>query len=133
MSQTHLEMPPPPIVIEPSTVQLFRYSAVTWNPHRIHYDQDWARHEGYPGVLVQSHLHAANAIRVVTQGLGSDWELRRFAYRVLRPAWAGVRLTAEATSLARTADGKRIEATLREKNAEGAECLSGKATAERVR
>jgi 3-methylfumaryl-CoA hydratase len=40
-------------VITPDPVQLFRYSALTFNGHRIHYDRDYCRNiEGYPGLVV---------------------------------------------------------------------------------
>ena len=39
--------------IEPDAVMLFRYSALTFNPHRIHYDRPYAMNEeGYPGLVV---------------------------------------------------------------------------------
>jgi 3-methylfumaryl-CoA hydratase len=38
---------------------IFRYSALTFNTHRIHYDQRWARHEGYSDIVVQGPLQAA--------------------------------------------------------------------------
>ena len=41
----------------PDTVLLFRYSALTFNGHRIHYDADYARNvEGYPGLVVNGGL-----------------------------------------------------------------------------
>jgi 3-methylfumaryl-CoA hydratase len=41
----------------PDTVLLFRYSALTFNGHRIHYDSDYARDvEGYPGLVVNGGL-----------------------------------------------------------------------------
>lgn len=58
-------------VIEPSVVRLFRYSALTFNGHRIHYDMPYAREaEGYPGLVVHGPLqatlllHRAAALRV---------------------------------------------------------------------
>ena len=39
-------------------VLLFRFSALTYNAHRIHYDRDYARGEGYPGLLVHGPLQA---------------------------------------------------------------------------
>lgn len=43
--------------IHPSSVLLFRYSALTMNSHRIHYDRDYCREvEGYPGLLVHGPL-----------------------------------------------------------------------------
>jgi 3-methylfumaryl-CoA hydratase len=49
-------------------VQVFRYGAITWNAHRIHYDADYSRgEEGYPGVVMNGgltmHLMADAAIR----------------------------------------------------------------------
>lgn len=39
--------------ITPSSVMLFRYSAITFNPHRIHYDRPYCMEvEGYPGLVV---------------------------------------------------------------------------------
>jgi 3-methylfumaryl-CoA hydratase len=46
-------------VIEVSPALLFRFSALTYNAHRIHYDRDYARHvEGYPGLLTHGPLQA---------------------------------------------------------------------------
>jgi 3-methylfumaryl-CoA hydratase len=39
-------------------VTLFRFSAATWNSHRIHYDRDYASSEGYPGLVVHGPLLA---------------------------------------------------------------------------
>src|SRR5712691_3177391 len=45
--------------IEVSPTLLFRFSALTYNAHRIHYDRDYARHvEGYPGLLTHGPLQA---------------------------------------------------------------------------
>lgn len=63
--------------------QLFRYSAVTWNPHRIHYDRVYAASEGYPDVLVQSHLHGAFLTRFCTEiaGVGGTVEMINMSVR----------------------------------------------------
>ena len=45
-------------VVTVDPVLLFRYSALTYNAHRIHYDRDYARTEGYPGLLVHGPLQA---------------------------------------------------------------------------
>ncbi|MGW4124832.1 MaoC family dehydratase [Nocardia sp. NPDC004711] len=70
----------------PTHVQLFRYSAATGNPHRIHYDQAYAASEGYPDVLVQSHLHGAFVAQACAEFAGPngrvselDVSIRRFA------------------------------------------------------
>ena len=57
-----------PLVKRPTTIQLFRFSAVTWNAHRIHFDKPYAATEGYPDVLVQAHLHGSFLYQAV-----ADW------------------------------------------------------------
>jgi len=72
--------------------QLFRYSAVTWNPHRIHFDEPYAREEGHGGVVLHSHLRAALALRCVTEALGPTWRVAKVAYRLRKPAYAPANL-----------------------------------------
>jgi hydroxyacyl-ACP dehydratase HTD2-like protein with hotdog domain len=71
-----------------TALQLFRYSAVTWNPHRIHFDAPYARKEGHDGVVLHSHLRAALALRCVTEGLGPEWHVAKAAYRLRKPVYA---------------------------------------------
>ena len=78
----------PPLKHTATPFQLFRYSAVTWNPHRIHFDEPYAREEGHAGVALHSHLRAALALRCVTEGLGP--EVAGHEGR-LPPAQAGLR------------------------------------------
>lgn len=121
----------PDLVVTPSALQLFRYSAVTWNAHRVHYDEAWAKHEGHGGLLVHSHLHAANALRAVTEGLGSDWRLTHVAYRIVRPSTAGRTLTARAEVTGVSDDGCAVDLRLVELDDSGLPCLEGTARAVR--
>jgi 3-methylfumaryl-CoA hydratase len=70
-------------------VMLFRYSAVTFNAHRIHYDTAYTTgEEGYPGLVVQGPLMATlmlDAFRDAHPGAA----VRRFDFRALQPAFAG--------------------------------------------
>ena len=120
----------PEVRFEPSATQLFRFSAVTWNTHRIHYDVEWAKHEGHKGVLVHSHLHAANLLRPLTDGLGPDWAITSASYRVVRPAAAGDTLVASAEVVGRTDDGRHLTFAIREVNGAGDACCEGTAEAE---
>ena len=60
----------PTVVRNASRVQLFLYSAATWNPHRIHYDVDYARFEGHPDVIVHGPLQGAWLSQYVTDWAG---------------------------------------------------------------
>ena len=79
----------PGYVVAPTTVQMMRYCGVTWNTHRIHFDAARAAEEGYPGVLVQSHLHQAFLTRLVTDWMGPRARLRSLSASVRRFATAG--------------------------------------------
>lgn len=75
----------------PDTVMLFRYSALTYNSHRIHYDRDWARAEGYPGLVVHGPLVATLLLDLFARS-APDLPVRRFAFRARSPAFDGERL-----------------------------------------
>ncbi|KAB0531265.1 transposase [Pseudomonas chlororaphis subsp. aureofaciens] len=71
--------------VEPSPTLLFRYSAVTFNGHRIHYDFPYVTEtEGYPGLVVHGPLIATLSLRAFCRAHPGA-RLRRFAYRGLRP------------------------------------------------
>ena len=92
-----------------SALQLFRYSAVTWNPHRIHFDAPYALEEGHVGVALHSHLRAALALRCVTEGLGAGWRVTNVSYRLRRPVYAPVELNYTAQVTTATADSLTLE------------------------
>jgi hydroxyacyl-ACP dehydratase HTD2-like protein with hotdog domain len=48
----------PTITKTPNEVALFVFSAATWNPHRIHFERDYAHAEGHRDVVVQGSLQA---------------------------------------------------------------------------
>lgn len=65
-----------------STLELFLFSAATWNPHRVHYDQDYVRevvHE--PGLLVQGPLQAAHMFQLLRESLADGVAVRALEYR----------------------------------------------------
>ena len=81
--------------ITPTPVMLFRYSALTFNSHRIHYDADYCRQvEGFPGPVVHGALTATFLAGLAAQHSGAL--PRRFAYRALRPLYAGAPVTLSA-------------------------------------
>ncbi|RFU79692.1 beta subunit of gdp-forming succinate- ligase [Trichoderma arundinaceum] len=73
-----------------SPVGLFRFSALTFNGHKIHYNEDWTRTaEGHPGVVVHGPLNVINLLDywrdVHGEGTGPD-EIR---YRAMSPVYGG--------------------------------------------
>ncbi|WP_246139474.1 FAS1-like dehydratase domain-containing protein [Phaeobacter marinintestinus] len=75
---------------------LFRYSAVTFNAHRIHYDADYARTvERYPGLVVHGPLQATLLMQAATRHRGSV--PCGFHFRGVHPLFAGKRMEVVAT------------------------------------
>ncbi|ROZ68802.1 MaoC family dehydratase N-terminal domain-containing protein [Ramlibacter sp. WS9] len=75
--------------IVPDTTLLFRYSALTFNGHRIHYDQPYARdEEGYAGLVVHGPL-TATLLQQLAVEQGGGRKLARFEFRGVNPLIAG--------------------------------------------
>lgn len=73
--------------IQPDPVLLFRYSALTANGHRIHYDLDYVtREEGYPGLIVHGPLQAVLLADLVRRHRPGR-RIARFSFRGRRPAF----------------------------------------------
>ncbi|MEW5889692.1 MAG: MaoC family dehydratase N-terminal domain-containing protein [Pseudomonadota bacterium] len=71
--------------IVPDDVLLFRYSALTFNGHRIHYDRRYVTEvEGYPGLVVHGPLIATLLLDLLRRRLPQA-RVARFAFRALRP------------------------------------------------
>ncbi|KPF64119.1 hypothetical protein IP79_08850 [Porphyrobacter sp. AAP60] len=103
--------------ITPDARLLFRYSALTFNTHRIHYDAPYASEvERYRGLVVHGPLTASLLLQLAATELGAN-RLRSFQFRGLSPAIAGeplhlvMRAMAEGYELAAFADdGRQVTA-----------------------
>jgi 3-methylfumaryl-CoA hydratase len=99
-------------VVTPDPVMLFRYSALIFYGHRIHYDIDYSREvEGYPGLVVHGPLTATLLVDLGLDHLDGR-RLAAFDIRAMRPLFAPTPFTLEgrktetgATLWARTPDG----------------------------
>ena len=71
----------------PDDVLLFRYSALTFNGHRIHYDRRYVTEvEGYPGLIVHGPMIATLLLDLLRHQL-PDVELARYEFRAVRPVF----------------------------------------------
>lgn len=69
----------------PDPVLLFRYSAITFNGHRIHYDYPYVtEQEGYPNLVVHGPLIATLSLQAFMEKM-PDTKIKRFNFRGLRP------------------------------------------------
>ena len=99
--------PPPPAdgrdwPVEVSPVLLFRFSALTYNAHRIHYDREYARAEGYPGLVVHGPLQALLMAELARSGRPARCE---YSYRLVAPLFDGQGLIVSAAT---DADAVRV-------------------------
>jgi 3-methylfumaryl-CoA hydratase len=109
--------------IEPDPVLLFRYSAVTFNGHRIHYDLPYVtKVEGYPGLIVHGPLIATLLIDLLRRSLpGVD--VKRYAFRAMRPLFD----TASFEVCGRPGEGP-AQANLWTRDADGAVTMQAEAS-----
>jgi 3-methylfumaryl-CoA hydratase len=71
--------------LEPDPVLLFRFSALTYNGHRIHYDRPYATEvAGYPGLVVHGPLVALSLLELA-RARETDRPVTRFSFRARRP------------------------------------------------
>jgi 3-methylfumaryl-CoA hydratase len=84
---------PPPVAQHREThmadpVLLFRYSALTFNGHRIHYDRDYVtKVEGYPGLIFHGPMQAALQVEFAAKLRGRV--PKKFSYRGVQPLFEG--------------------------------------------
>ncbi|MEQ1508795.1 MAG: MaoC family dehydratase N-terminal domain-containing protein [Sphingopyxis sp.] len=79
--------------ITPNEPMLLRYSALTFNAHRIHYDLPYAQQvEGYAGLVVHGPLSATLLLDFAAQLFGPD-RVKQFAFRGRAPAICGEAIT----------------------------------------
>jgi len=92
-------------VVSPDPPLLFRFSALTFNTHRIHYDRDFARDvEGYPGLVVHGPLQAMLLVDLY-QRHHPDAPIANFSCRAQRPLFEGAPFTLKGR---RTEDGAKL-------------------------
>lgn len=77
--------------IAPDEALLFRFSALTFNAHRIHYDLPYTQSEGYPALVVHGPLTAVLLADLVTHETGQP-ALEHFSFRAKSPFFLGERM-----------------------------------------
>ncbi len=94
--------------VQPDSVQLFRFSALTFNSHRIHYDQEYAREvEGYPNILV----HAPYLVMMVIDAFSTGHDGKKISsleYEAVGPVYLGEELTISGKSVENTKTALRV-------------------------
>ena len=108
-------------VVHPDPVMMFRYSALTFNGHRIHYDRDYATGvEGYPGLVFHGPLTATLLIDLLCEEVPAE-QIRHYAYRARTPLFDLDDFTIKL------APGDRAEFDLWAVNHDGIEAMTARA------
>jgi len=108
--------------VSPDPTLLFRFSALTFNAHRIHYDRDFARDvEGYPGLVVHGPLQAM-LLADLYQRHHAGASITHFTCRAQRPLFEGAAFALK---------GRRVEdgANLWTEDADGRVCMEANVAA----
>jgi len=74
----------PALTLTADEALLFRFSALTYNAHRIHYDHNWVREEGYSDLVVHGPLQALMMGELIRRS-GDGLVGKAFAYRLVSP------------------------------------------------
>ena len=87
----------PALVKQPTTRQLVQYAGASGDFYEIHYDQDFARAQSLPGVIIHGALKSAWVAQVVTDWMGLAGTLQAFSVRYRDMDVPGDTLTCTAT------------------------------------
>jgi 3-methylfumaryl-CoA hydratase len=93
------------LTFDASPTALFRFSALTYNAHRIHYDVPYAQDEGYAGLVVHGPLQALLMGEFLRRS-GVDTSRKTFSYRLVAPMIGPQRLVIRASD--DVADGAEV-------------------------
>ncbi|KAF9194836.1 hypothetical protein BGZ51_007056 [Haplosporangium sp. Z 767] len=98
--------------VHPSAILLFRYSALTFNSHRIHFDHEYANKvEDHPGCLVHGPLSATYMLENLRQHLKPGMIMKNFRYRALSPLYVdqSIKICAKQMPVVPTMDADVID------------------------
>ena len=118
----------PELVKHPTTRQLVQYAGASGDFYEIHYDQDYARSTGLPGVILHGLLKAGFLAQLVTSWAGVQARLKRFdvSYRGLDQPGRPCR----CRGVVKSVEGGTIELEIWTEDPEGNRTNLGNATVE---
>ncbi len=120
----------PALVKNPTTRQLVRWAGASGDFNEIHYDQDFARSTGLPGVIIHGRLKAAFLGQLMTNWAGAEGQLKKFSCSYKSMDAPGSSLTCKG-KVARKyeKDGQGlVDCEIWIENAKGEKTTDGKAT-----
>lgn len=114
----------------PTYMQLFMFSAITWNRHLIHYNKDYAYHDGLQDVAVHRALLGNFLAQMLTDWLGEAGKISKIEWSVRASAKPGDTLTCFGKVVEKREDNgkKYLNAEIRIENEQGTLIAPGTAT-----
>jgi hydroxyacyl-ACP dehydratase HTD2-like protein with hotdog domain len=114
----------------PSNTLLFLYSAITWNPQRIHFDKDFTVSEGYRDIVVHGPLRGAFLSQLLTHWIGEAGILKKLSYANRDIAYVNEPLICKGTVTRAWVANEQgyAECEIWAENAQGAKLTLGNAT-----
>jgi hydroxyacyl-ACP dehydratase HTD2-like protein with hotdog domain len=119
----------PAMVKNPSATQLFMYSAISWNVHRIHYDKEYAESENHPDVLVHGPLQGAFLGQFMTDWIGPLGALKKIGWSNRGRALPNEPYVMKGTVTRKQLEGneKRVDCEIWAENGDGERLTLGSA------
>jgi hydroxyacyl-ACP dehydratase HTD2-like protein with hotdog domain len=111
-----------------SRAQLFLYSAASFNPHRIHYDREYAAVEGHPDILVHGPLQGSWLTQYLTDWIGPRARLRSVTWQNRASAFPEQDLEFHGRVTAVRPERNEVELEVWEQTADGSVLMPGTAT-----
>ncbi len=118
----------PELVKEPTTRQLVQYAGASGDFYEIHYDQDYARSTGLPGVILHGLLKAGFLGQLVT-----SWAGDRARLKTLEVSYRGLDLPGRpcrCCGVVKSVDGDTVELEVWTEDSGGSRTTLGRATLE---
>ena len=98
-----------------NNIMLFRYSAITFNSHRIHYDVDYTKkEEGYKNLLVHGPLLASFSLEYLNH-ISKNIQINYFSFKIIKPVYVNEEITFKIFT---TKDNKELKLTVINKSSQ---------------
>lgn len=111
----------PPLVKKPTYMQLFMFSAITWNRHLIHYNAEFARKDGLPDVATHRALVGNFLAQMLSDWLGEAGRIKKVEWSMRGTAVPGDTVTCRGKVIQKRIEGNRrlIDVDLSVENQKG--------------
>ncbi len=117
----------PPLVKKPTTRQLVMYAGASGDFYEIHYDQDFARAQGLPGVILHGALKSAFLGQLMTDWAGAEGRLKSLSVRYRAMDVPGDTLTCKGVVVEKDESAGLVHCEVWIENGEGTKTTTGEA------